>query len=153
MPALYAVAQHAALDAVAAALQPGEGAFAFLDSWTIYLYIVCPLGRVATLYMALSLMLLGPRPCPAKGRQNPCLERSWRGAAEKQDSRTRVEAVQAAAKAGGIPGCGAARLARSRAASNRRQGHPATRPNGRQERRRRQIAHLGHLTRAAAVPW
>ena len=46
MPALYAVAQHAALHAVAATLQPGEGVFAFLDDT----YIVCAPERVATLY-------------------------------------------------------------------------------------------------------
>ena len=46
MPALYTVAQHAALRAVAATLQPGEGVFAFLDDT----YIVCAPERVATLY-------------------------------------------------------------------------------------------------------
>jgi len=65
MPALYAVAQHAALHAVAATLQPGVGVFAFLD-------IVCAPERVAILYAATSQM--PPLPgCPP--RAYPRLQR------------------------------------------------------------------------------
>jgi len=54
-------------------------------------------------------------------------------------------AVQAAAKPGGMPACGALRLARNRAASSGGVGqgrHPATRPSKRQEHQKRLTADL-----------
>ena len=58
MPRLYAVAQRAALDAVAAALQPGEGVFAFFGDT----YCLPPLRSGSPPYTALSLMPSGTTP-------------------------------------------------------------------------------------------
>ena len=73
-------------------------------------------------------------------------------------ARTRAAAVQAAARPGGTPPCGALRLhataPRHRGSVGVAQGrHLATMPSRRQERRRRQTADRVHPTRAAAVPW
>jgi len=75
MPALYAVAQHAALHAVASALQPGEGVFAFLDDT----YIVCPPERVATLYGTLAAALWDH----ARVQLNQGKTRVWNAAGEE----------------------------------------------------------------------
>ena len=75
MPALYAVAQHPALEAVAAALQPGEGVFAFLDD----IYIVCSPERVATLYGVLAAALWDH----ARVQLNQGKTRVWNAAGEE----------------------------------------------------------------------
>ena len=68
-------------------------------------------------------------------------------------------AAQAAARPGGMPACGALRLARNRAASSGKRWSSAGKASchdaqyRRQGRRRRQTADRVHPTRAAAVPW
>ena len=75
MPALYVVAPHPALEAVAAALQPGEGVFAFLDE----IYIVCSPERVATLYGVLAAALWDH----ARVQLNQGETRVWNAAGEE----------------------------------------------------------------------
>ena len=75
MPALYAVAQHRALEAVAVALQPGEGLFAFLDD----IYIVCSPKRVATVYGVLAAALWDH----ARLQLNQGKTRGWNAAGEE----------------------------------------------------------------------
>ena len=91
MPALYAVAQHRALEAVAAALQPGEGVFAFLDD----IYIVCSPERVATLYGVLAAALWDH----ARVQLNQGKTRVWNtfGTQQGRNPRTSLHSNQAPA--------------------------------------------------------
>ena len=79
----YAVAQHPALEAVADALQPGEGVFAFLDD----IYIVCAPERVATFYGVLAAALWDH----ARVQLNQGKTRVWNAAGEEPPNLAAVQ--------------------------------------------------------------
>ena len=86
MPALYALAQHAALADVATALVPGEAVLAFLDDT----YIVCSPERVAPLYGALSDALWAR----ARVQLNQGKTRVWNAAGEEPPNLSAIQPQQ-----------------------------------------------------------